>query len=55
MDADGDGSVAVFDEEVDVRTRLMRLASVVGKPALRVNQQAMMRGGERGLQRHLSR
>jgi ribosome-associated toxin RatA of RatAB toxin-antitoxin module len=47
---DREVTVAVFDEAVNVRNRLMRLAAAVGKPALRRNQDAMMRGGEKGLQ-----
>jgi ribosome-associated toxin RatA of RatAB toxin-antitoxin module len=51
--ADRTGTVAVFDQAVDVRRRLMRLAVTVGRPALRRNQEAMMRGGEQGLRRLL--
>jgi uncharacterized protein YndB with AHSA1/START domain len=46
---DGNGTVAVFDQAVDIRNRLMRMAAMVGKRALRRNQDAMMRGGENGL------
>ncbi|HZZ95401.1 MAG TPA: SRPBCC family protein [Jatrophihabitantaceae bacterium] len=49
IEADGAGTHAVFDQAVDVRKRLMRLAVTVGRPALRFNQESMMRGGERGL------
>ena len=51
---DGSGTVAVFDQAVDVRKRLMRLAVTVGRPALRFNQESMMRGGEKGLRRLLA-
>jgi hypothetical protein len=51
--ADGDGAVAVFDEEVDVHKRLVRAAGRFVRPALRFNHDLMMRGGEKGLRRHL--
>ena len=38
IERDGAGTVAVFDQAVDVRKRLMRLAATVGRPALRFNQ-----------------
>jgi Polyketide cyclase / dehydrase and lipid transport len=51
----GMGSVAVFDEDVVVRKTLIRLAGPMARPALRFNHDRMMRAGERGLRRHLSR
>jgi hypothetical protein len=51
----GSGSVAVFDESVDMHKRLVRLAGRVARPALRLNHDLMMRAGEKGLRRHLSR
>jgi hypothetical protein len=53
--ADGAGALAVFDEDVVVRKALIRLAGPLARPALRFNHDRMMRGGERGLRRHLSR
>jgi uncharacterized protein YndB with AHSA1/START domain len=53
--ADGDASVAVFDQAVDVRKRLMRVAATLGRSALRRNLEAMMRGGEQGLRRLLEK
>jgi hypothetical protein len=55
IEPDGAGTVAVFDQAVDVRRRLLRLAATVGRPALRFNQEAMMRGGEKGLRGLLER
>lgn len=54
VSARDDGSVAVFDEEVDVRKRLVRAAGRFARPALRFNHDVMMRSGERGLRRKLS-
>lgn len=52
--ADGTGTVAVFDEEVDVRKRLVRAAGPVVRPALRFNHDLMMRAGEKGLRNRLT-
>ncbi len=46
-------SVAVFDEEVDVRKRAVRAAGRLVRPALRFNHDLMMRSGEKGLRRKL--
>lgn len=53
--ADRAGAVAVFDEDVVVRKSLIRLVGRLVRPALRLNHDQMMRGGERGLRQHLSR
>ena len=45
---------AVFDEDVEVGSGLLRAAGLLGRPALRFNHDLMMRSGERGLRRHLS-
>ena len=45
--------MAVFDEEVDVRKRLVRAAGRLARPALRFNHDLMMRAGEKGLRRKL--
>ena len=50
---DGTGSLAVFDEEVDVGIRLLRSAGRLFRPVLRLNHDRMMRSGEKGLRRHL--
>jgi len=47
------GSLAVFDEEVDVHKRLVRAAGRFVRPALRFNHDVMMRSGEKGLRRKL--
>ncbi len=52
--ADGAGSVAVFDEEVDVHKGLVRAAGRLVRPALRFNHDLMMRSGEKGLRGHLT-
>ena len=51
--ADGDGTVATFDEDVVVRKALVRAAGVIARPALRFNHDRMMHDGERGLRRYL--
>jgi hypothetical protein len=51
---DDGSSLAVFDEEVDVRKRLVRAAGRLVRPALRFNHDLMMRSGEKGLRKHLA-
>ncbi|WP_042381568.1 SRPBCC family protein [Streptacidiphilus melanogenes] len=46
-------TVAVFDEDVEVRKPLMRLLALPGRPAFRANHAWMMRCGRLGLARHL--
>jgi carbon monoxide dehydrogenase subunit G len=53
ISANGSGTVAVFDEDVDVRNRLARLAGRLVRPALKYNHDRMMQSGEKGLQRLL--
>ena len=53
--ADGAGSIAVFDEDVVVRKALLKRAGFLVRPVLRFNHDRMMRSGERGLRKHLSR
>ncbi|MCX4849183.1 SRPBCC family protein [Streptomyces sp. NBC_00893] len=45
----GGGSRAVYEQEVEVRRRLMRLLAVPGRPVFRANHALMMRAGRRGL------
>jgi hypothetical protein len=52
--ASGSGTVAVFDEDVEMRKRIMRAAGLLARPALRLNHDLMMRSGEKGLRRHLA-
>ncbi|MGW0119246.1 SRPBCC family protein [Streptomyces sp. NPDC003327] len=47
--ADGPGTRAVYEQEVEVRARLMRAFAVPGRPLFRANHAVMMRGGRRGL------
>jgi len=47
-------TVAVFDEDVIVRKRLMRLLALPARPAFRANHSLMMRHGRAGLARHLA-
>ena len=50
---DGDGTLAVFDEDVSVGSGKLRAAGRLIRPALRFNHDLMMRSGERGLRHHL--
>lgn len=50
---DGDGSVVLFAQEVEVRKPLLRALAVPGRPLLVLNHAVMMRGGQRGLRRRL--
>jgi uncharacterized protein YndB with AHSA1/START domain len=51
---DGDGSVARYDQEVDVNKPLLRRFAVPGRPAFRANHWLMMRAGRRGLVAYLA-
>ncbi|MFG2605388.1 SRPBCC family protein [Streptomyces sp. NPDC048514] len=51
--ADGPGTLARYDQEVDVRKALLRRLAVPGRPLFRLNHRLMMRAGRRGLLRHL--
>jgi hypothetical protein len=53
--ANGSRTVAVFDEEVDVKKRFARAAGFLIRPALKFNHDLMMRSGEKGLRRLLER
>ncbi|GAA2810373.1 SRPBCC family protein [Streptomyces showdoensis] len=46
---DGAGTRALYEQEVEVRARLMRALAVPGRPVFRANHALMMRGGRRGL------
>jgi uncharacterized protein YndB with AHSA1/START domain len=52
--ADGDGSRAVFDEDVSVGSGLLGAAGRLFRPALKFNHDLMMRAGEKGLRAHLT-
>ncbi|MFJ9580137.1 SRPBCC family protein [Streptomyces sp. NPDC101191] len=45
----GAGTRALYEQEVEVRSPLMRTLSVPGRPLFRANHALMMRGGRRGL------
>lgn len=49
----GTGTLAQYDQEVDVTKPLMRLLAVPGRPLFRANHALMMRAGRRGLAAHL--
>ena len=49
----GSGSLARYDQEVDVRKPLLRRLAVPGRPLFRANHALMMRAGRRGLAAHL--
>ncbi|MFF2655574.1 SRPBCC family protein [Streptomyces sp. NPDC058045] len=50
----GGGTVARYDQEVEVRRPLMRRLAVPGRPAFVLNHALMMRAGRRGLVRLLN-
>lgn len=45
----GAGSRATYEQEVEVRKRLLRVLAVPGRPLFRANHALMMRAGRRGL------
>ncbi|MEU6552635.1 SRPBCC family protein [Streptomyces sp. NPDC046915] len=49
----GSGSMARYDQVVDVRKPLLRRLAVPGRPLFRANHRLMMRAGRRGLLRYL--
>ncbi|MFI6209736.1 SRPBCC family protein [Streptomyces sp. NPDC051041] len=49
----GTGSLARYDQVVDVAKPLLRRFAVPGRPLFRANHRLMMRAGRRGLARHL--
>ncbi|MGC5564486.1 SRPBCC family protein [Streptomyces sp. FR-108] len=51
--ADGPGTRARYDQEVQVTKPLLRRFAVPGRPAFRANHALMMRAGRRGLAAHL--
>ncbi|MER8043934.1 SRPBCC family protein [Streptomyces sp. NPDC094032] len=46
---EGNGTRALYEQEVEVRAPLMRALAVPGRPVFRANHALMMRGGRRGL------
>ncbi|MFF0790118.1 SRPBCC family protein [Streptomyces spiralis] len=53
LTARGSGTLARYDQEVDVRKPLLRRFAVPGRPLLRLNHRLMMRAGRRGLAAYL--
>ncbi|GGQ85994.1 SRPBCC family protein [Streptomyces asoensis] len=51
--ADGPGTLARYDQVVEVRKPLLRLLAVPGRPVFRLNHRLMMRAGRRGLTAYL--
>ncbi|MFJ5777924.1 SRPBCC family protein [Streptomyces sp. NPDC093094] len=51
--AHGTGSLARYDQEVEVTKPLLRRLALPGRPLFRVNHRLMMRAGHRGLLAHL--
>lgn len=47
------GCAAHYEQEVDVRARLLRVLAVPGRPLFRANHGLMLRAGRRGLAAHL--
>ncbi|MFI5679632.1 SRPBCC family protein [Streptomyces cellulosae] len=52
--ADGTGSLARYEQVVDVSKPLLRRFAVPGRPVFRANHWLMMRAGRRGLAGHLT-
>lgn len=53
VSADGPGSLARYEQVVDVNKPLLRRFAVPGRPFFRVNHRLMMRAGRRGLAAYL--
>ncbi|MES4890592.1 SRPBCC family protein [Streptomyces sp. NPDC096012] len=51
--ADGPGTLARYDQEVDVHKALLRRLALPGRSVFILNHRLMMRAGRRGLLRHL--
>ncbi|MFD9437094.1 SRPBCC family protein [Streptomyces sp. NPDC060002] len=51
--ADGSGTLARYDQEVQVAKPLLRRFAVPGRPVFRLNHRLMMRAGRRGLAAYL--
>jgi hypothetical protein len=54
LTADGTGTLARYEQEVDVTKPLLRRLAVPGRPVFRANHTLMMRAGRRGLLAHLA-
>ena len=54
LTADGTGTLARYEQEVDVSKPLLRRFAVPGRPLFRANHALMMRAGRRGLRAYLT-
>ena len=54
LSASGDGTRAVFEEDVVARKALLRRLAVVARPAFRANHALMMRHGKQGLRAYIA-
>ena len=52
--ADGNSTLAVFEEEVEARKRLLRVLAPVARPAFTFNHSLMMKHGQAGLKARLA-
>jgi hypothetical protein len=53
LTADGTGTLARYEQVVDVNKPLLRRFAIPGRPVFRANHRIMMRSGRRGLAAHL--
>ncbi|MGW0466751.1 SRPBCC family protein [Streptomyces sp. NPDC003027] len=53
LTAHGTGTRVLYEQEVEIRSPLMRRLAVPARPLFRANHALMMRGGRRGLAAHL--
>jgi hypothetical protein len=53
LTADGSGTLARYEQEVDLNRPLLKWFAVPGRPVFRLNHALMMRAGQRGLLAHL--
>ncbi len=51
---EGDGCRLIYDQEVDVSKRLLRILAPVARPIFRLNHRLMMHRGEKGLREFLA-
>lgn len=54
LSAQGDGTRALYEQEVDVNKPLLRRLAVAGRPFFLANHALMMRAGRRGLRKVLA-
>lgn len=51
---EGDGCRLIYEQEVDVGKRLLRILAPVARPLFRLNHRLMMHRGEKGLRQFLA-